>query len=349
MKSVLTYIIPLFAFVINVQAYQLLLFGGDDYRQFLGEFTGNPCASDSVWNDVGRYGSDVSSNSIWNEVGTYGSEVSTYSPFNCVASNPPKIVDGFGNFYGYLTINAGYPDRATFPLAMAIYDLHPLIRKDRYKWATKLNTYAVAPIKRTRGFVNPHAPPHPSSLPAISHTPAPLPPIKHRVHSLIPRQEDIRPPELEMLFGQRFGALVVESNGDKRNGSIWFPVQPMGERMGMSDFSIAINSLSLKIHTVQGIALTSDWGKALSLYNNVVKWISRNHNISRDSEKKYQRKLGIVRKISYEFDHNTWLYVYITRLKRSNCTLPIAYDPFKNSKTVYEVAVIGTQCPQNYP
>lgn len=350
MKRVLTYIIPLFAFIINAQAYQLLLFGGDDYRQFLGEFTGNPCAADSIWNDVGLYGSDVAVNSIWNDVGLYGSDVSPYSPFNNVGSTPPKIMDGLGNFYGYLTINAGYPDRATFPLAMAIYNLHPVIRKNRFKWATKLNTYATAPIIRRSNFRN-HAP-LPPFTPRSEYCPPPLPPpppIKHRVHSLIPRQEEIRPPELKTLFGQQFGDLVSESNGNKRNGSIWYTIQPMGERMGLSDFSIAVKPSSSKIHTIQGVALTSDWGKALLLYNNVIKWISRNHNISRDSERKYERRLGIVRKISYEFDHNTWLYVYITRLKRSNCTLPIAYDPFKKSSTIYEVAVIGTEFPQNYP
>ena len=149
----------LFASCIGYAANQLLLFGGEKYRKFLGEFTGNPYSSDSIWNEVGNYGSVVSSDSIWNEVGSYGSEVSSESPFCRVALNPPKIVDSLGNFYGYLTINTAFPDRATFPLAMAIYDLHPLIRKDRYKWATKLNTYATAPIKRMTSRSHNYAPP----------------------------------------------------------------------------------------------------------------------------------------------------------------------------------------------
>ena len=77
-----------------------------DDGKFLGKITWNDFASDSIFNSVGRYGSDVSAESIWNEVSQYGSDVSSYSPFNSVASTPPRIIKG-DKVVGYLTLNDG--------------------------------------------------------------------------------------------------------------------------------------------------------------------------------------------------------------------------------------------------
>ena len=74
--------------------------------QFLGRITVNEVASDSILNEVGRYGSEVSSTSIFNQVGRYGSEVSSLSPFNEVTSTPPQIVNRSGQFVAYLTKNS---------------------------------------------------------------------------------------------------------------------------------------------------------------------------------------------------------------------------------------------------
>lgn len=49
--------------------------------------------------------------SIFNRYGEYGSQYSTYSACSPYASDPPVIVDGAGNFYGRLTINAYNPQR----------------------------------------------------------------------------------------------------------------------------------------------------------------------------------------------------------------------------------------------
>ena len=70
---------------------------------FLGKLS-NQVASDSIFNDVGRYGSEVSSTSIWNKVGRFGSEVARHSPFNQVSSSPPLIVKD-GKVLGRLTVN----------------------------------------------------------------------------------------------------------------------------------------------------------------------------------------------------------------------------------------------------
>jgi hypothetical protein len=73
--------------------------------QFLGKITANSVDSQSIINEVGRFGSEVSSTSIRNSVGRYGSEVSSLSPFNEVASTPPRIFKN-GRFVAYLTTNS---------------------------------------------------------------------------------------------------------------------------------------------------------------------------------------------------------------------------------------------------
>lgn len=75
-----------------------------DDGQFLGKITTNDLDPNSLLNDVGQYGSDVSSTSIFNDVSRYGSDVSSLSPFNDVTSTPPRIF--LGNlFVAYLTVN----------------------------------------------------------------------------------------------------------------------------------------------------------------------------------------------------------------------------------------------------
>jgi hypothetical protein len=72
--------------------------------EFLGKITTNSVDSQSIGNEVGRFGSSVSSTSIFNEVGRYGGEVARMSPFNSVTSVPPRIFKG-ERFIAYLTVN----------------------------------------------------------------------------------------------------------------------------------------------------------------------------------------------------------------------------------------------------
>jgi hypothetical protein len=85
------------------------VYGGPGYTQYLGFFTCISCAeyySDSINNDVGRYGSRVSPTSIKNHVSQYGSAVGPYSACNEIAANPPKVYDATGTiYYGQLTLN----------------------------------------------------------------------------------------------------------------------------------------------------------------------------------------------------------------------------------------------------
>lgn len=75
----------------------------DDGRTYLGSLT-NKLNSNSIFNEIGTYGSVNSSNSIWNNIGTFGSKISSYSPFNNISSTPPMIVKD-GEIIGYLTVN----------------------------------------------------------------------------------------------------------------------------------------------------------------------------------------------------------------------------------------------------
>jgi hypothetical protein len=71
--------------------------------QFLGRLAGE-LNSESIYNDLGPYGSTLSPTSIYNDLGQYGGKLSSMSPFNELASNPPILVRD-GNFLAYFTVN----------------------------------------------------------------------------------------------------------------------------------------------------------------------------------------------------------------------------------------------------
>ena len=96
---------------VGAQAQELLLFGGEDHREFLGCLNCGRYDPASVCNKYGSYGSRFGSTSIWNRFGSYGSRFSSQSPWNKFATDPPVVVDREGNFYGYFTSNRYHPDR----------------------------------------------------------------------------------------------------------------------------------------------------------------------------------------------------------------------------------------------
>ena len=79
------------------------IFAQDVDNTFLGTLT-NELNLNSIFNEIGTYGSIISSNSIWNEIGKFGSDISAYSAFNDIASTPPMIVKN-RKIIGYLTVN----------------------------------------------------------------------------------------------------------------------------------------------------------------------------------------------------------------------------------------------------
>ena len=72
--------------------------------QFLGKITANTIDSQSIINDIGRYGSEISSSSIRNSLSRYGSTISPLSAFNEIATDPPRIYKK-GQFVAYLSTN----------------------------------------------------------------------------------------------------------------------------------------------------------------------------------------------------------------------------------------------------
>lgn len=67
----------------------IYLIGGDG--EYLGDCTTNSHFRDSIWNELGPYGSVTSWTSIWNPVGIYGSDYSELSPWDPFALDPPYI------------------------------------------------------------------------------------------------------------------------------------------------------------------------------------------------------------------------------------------------------------------
>lgn len=121
MKIVILVAISLF-FSISIYSQDILIYGGDKGEVFLGCLNCDKYNSDSIWNTSGDYGSKYSTNSIWNKYGDYGGVYSNTSPFNKYASNPPKLVDSNGNFYGYLTADKYFTNRNTSKISLFIVE-----------------------------------------------------------------------------------------------------------------------------------------------------------------------------------------------------------------------------------
>ncbi|KND60233.1 hypothetical protein BVER_05052 [Candidatus Burkholderia verschuerenii] len=92
---------------------KLMLYGGADHDVYLGCLNCSDTDAESVQNESGRYGSEISAQSIFNETGRYGSRLSPESPCNPFANDPPVIVDQNSSFYGYLTLNAAHRKAVT--------------------------------------------------------------------------------------------------------------------------------------------------------------------------------------------------------------------------------------------
>lgn len=102
MKKAFIYISLLFSQLICAQ--EILIFGGDGNKDFLGCLTCNEMAANSVWNDMSQYGWNNSFGK-WNPFGKYKNPFSSTSACNEYSQTGPVLVDHDGRFYGRLTIN----------------------------------------------------------------------------------------------------------------------------------------------------------------------------------------------------------------------------------------------------
>lgn len=98
---------------------KLMIFGGAGSRTYLGCLSCGELAPDAVTNRLGPHGSQLSAQSILNTLGPYGSTLSNFSVCNSLASDPPKIVDAAGRFFGRLTVNDLHPERTTYDVLRA--------------------------------------------------------------------------------------------------------------------------------------------------------------------------------------------------------------------------------------
>lgn len=129
-KILLCSFLIFFAFNYKIQSQNLLIFGGKNHDVFLGCINCSKYDDKSIWNKYGDFGSKYNDKCIWNKYGLYSGNYNDTSPFNKYASNPPVLVDGDGNFYGYFTANK-YKNKATqYKLAILIIENWETIADD---------------------------------------------------------------------------------------------------------------------------------------------------------------------------------------------------------------------------
>lgn len=83
--------------------------------EYLGDLSANELKPNSIFNDVGPYGS-LSPTSPRNPIGLYGSPNSPHSANNSLAIDPPRLYDQEGNYRGRLSKNPLDPDSISNPL-----------------------------------------------------------------------------------------------------------------------------------------------------------------------------------------------------------------------------------------
>ena len=103
MKKFAAISLLLFAGLVNAQ--EILIFGGDNNKEFLGCLTCNEMAGNSIWNEMSTYGWK-NGYGKWNPYGQFKNSYSNYSACNEYTTNSPVLVDRNGKFFGRLTLNS---------------------------------------------------------------------------------------------------------------------------------------------------------------------------------------------------------------------------------------------------
>jgi hypothetical protein len=105
------------------QTPQLLLFGGEDQKTFLGCLNCSPSDSRSICDQFGEYGSESNGESIWSQFGNFGSNFSNDSPWNQFSTSGPMVMDKSGQSYGRFTSNRSASDRTQIGALNRLTDL----------------------------------------------------------------------------------------------------------------------------------------------------------------------------------------------------------------------------------
>lgn len=90
--------------IYQVQAQEILIFGGADHKDFLGCLNCSKYDDKSIANRYSDYGWE-NLYGKWSRYGDYASPYSSTSACAPYASDAPVLVDGQGNFYGRLSVN----------------------------------------------------------------------------------------------------------------------------------------------------------------------------------------------------------------------------------------------------
>lgn len=98
-----------------VYGEHLLLFGDENQKTFYGCITCPATDATSLNNPYGTYGNKMSGTSVLNPYAMIRNPYSTTSMCNKMATNPPIVVDGNGQYYGEATLNTTRPGRAKAP------------------------------------------------------------------------------------------------------------------------------------------------------------------------------------------------------------------------------------------
>lgn len=106
------------------------LFGGEDYKTFIGCINCDKFDKLSVWNKYDKFGSALENESIWNKYSDFGGSNGKYSPFNIYAEKPPMIIDEDGKLYGYFTADKFKEQRATWYITDLLLRHYEVITND---------------------------------------------------------------------------------------------------------------------------------------------------------------------------------------------------------------------------
>ena len=112
----------------------LLVYGGNQYANFLGCLNCAPHMHISLWNSKGPYGSPLSPRSIWSDFFEFGNAKSNLSPWNPYAAKPPVIVDPQGKFYGYFTANQNLEQVFANNFSHNLVTMHRDIKRNPELW-----------------------------------------------------------------------------------------------------------------------------------------------------------------------------------------------------------------------
>ena len=96
MKKLAAISLVLFAGLVNAQ--EILIFGGDNNKEFLGCLTCNEMAGNSVWNEMSTYGWK-NGYGKWNPYGQFKNPYSSYSACNEYTSNGPEQLKSIPNCF----------------------------------------------------------------------------------------------------------------------------------------------------------------------------------------------------------------------------------------------------------